>query len=77
VIPATTKRLNEIYHKFGLGRREEALQELRQFSKTLYDPWDKAEFLYHETLWLLEMPDISSAREKLLQLKHVYCSPLI
>jgi tetratricopeptide (TPR) repeat protein len=64
-----TKHLNEMYRKFEGGKQAQALQELREFSQTLHDPWDKTEFLYHETLWLLELSDVKSARGKLGELK--------
>lgn len=60
-----TQRFNELYNRFEAGNRGEALQELRQLTDNVDDPWDKAELIYHEIMFLLEMGEIPQAKERL------------
>ena len=56
------QRLRDLYSKFEAGECLLALQELRDMTKGVDDPWDKAELAYHETIFLVEMSKIQEAR---------------
>ncbi len=69
-----TQRFNELYRRFEAGDCAEALQGLRNLAGTVDDPWDKAELLYHETMFLLAMNNVPGARERLEDLKKAVAS---
>jgi tetratricopeptide (TPR) repeat protein len=62
------EQFNELYNRFEAGDQGGALQQLRQLTNQVEDPWDKAEFIYHETMFLLEMGEIPQAGERLRDL---------
>ena len=66
---AQKRFLDDAYRKFEAGNRIEALKELRDLSQSLDDPWDRAELLYHETLWLEKLDAVKEARERLEDLR--------
>lgn len=64
-----TRQFEEAYRKYESGDRHKALQELHSLTEAIVDPIDKMGLLYHEVLWLLEMCEISRARDRLEVLK--------
>jgi tetratricopeptide (TPR) repeat protein len=64
-----TQRFEEAYRMFEAGNCLEALRDLRALLEMVDDPWDKAEVIYHETLWLVDLNEISEARRRLCDLQ--------
>jgi tetratricopeptide (TPR) repeat protein len=62
------QRFNEAYSHFENGKYAQALQGIRDLASGISDPWEKAELLYHEVIFLLEMHKISEARQGVLAL---------
>lgn len=69
-----TQRFNEAYRKFERGDRAGALAELRELSRVITDPWYKTALLYHEALFLVEMNDVSTAKQCLDAFKEAFGS---
>jgi tetratricopeptide (TPR) repeat protein len=65
----TRRRFNDLYQRFEAGDREEALRGLHDFAGQIDGPWDRAELLYHGTLWLLELGKLRESRLRLEELK--------
>lgn len=57
-------RFDQLYEKLEACPRVETLQELRDFASTLDDAWDRAELIYHEVLFLLDMEMPLEARQR-------------
>jgi tetratricopeptide (TPR) repeat protein len=64
-----SKRLADIYQKFEAGDFFDALQELRELSTKLDDPWEKAALRCYEALFLAEMGRVPEARQRLEEFK--------
>jgi tetratricopeptide (TPR) repeat protein len=64
----TLQGLNHAYSKFDAHNFDEALEELRSLAATVSDPWEKAELLYHESMFLLESKRIVEARQRVTDL---------
>lgn len=64
----TLQGLNHAYSKFDAHNFDEALEELRNLAATVSDPWEKAELLYHESMFLLESKKIVEARQRVTDL---------
>jgi tetratricopeptide (TPR) repeat protein len=62
------RRFNEVYGRFEAGEYSEALQGLRELATGIDDPWDRAELLYHEAIFLLEMGKVPEARQRVVDL---------
>jgi tetratricopeptide (TPR) repeat protein len=60
---------NHLYEKLEAGPDGEGLQELRDFARRLDDPWEKAELIYHEVLFLLDLDNTWEARRRLKDLQ--------
>jgi tetratricopeptide (TPR) repeat protein len=60
-----TRQFQLLYQDFESGHRVEALRDLRDLARTIAEPWDKAELLYHEALFLLEMGEVRQSRLRL------------
>ena len=69
-----TQRFNEVQTRFDAGDYEEALGGLRDLARGIDDPWDKAELLYHECLFLIEMDKIQDARQQVVALDNALAS---
>ncbi|MGA8766109.1 MAG: hypothetical protein WB559_03740, partial [Candidatus Acidiferrales bacterium] len=69
-----TQDLTEAYRKFEAGDHADGLQQLRDLSSRLDDPWDKAALLCHEALFLVEMSQIPEARQRLEAFKKALAS---
>jgi tetratricopeptide (TPR) repeat protein len=59
-----SQRLAEIYQEFEAGDYVDALQQLRELSTKLDDPWEKAALICYEALFLLEMSRVPEARQR-------------
>jgi tetratricopeptide (TPR) repeat protein len=64
----TLQGLNHAYGKFDADNFDDALEELRSLAATVSDPWEKAELLYHESMFLLESNKIVEARQRVTEL---------
>jgi tetratricopeptide (TPR) repeat protein len=64
-----SQRLTDIYHKFGAGDHADALEQLRELSKELDDPWERAALNDYEALLLVQMGQIPEARQRLEEFK--------
>jgi tetratricopeptide (TPR) repeat protein len=64
-----SQSLSDIYQKFEAGDHVDALQQLRELSTKLDDPWEKAALIYHQALFLLEMNRVPEARQQLEEFK--------
>ena len=56
------QQLNDACTRFDAGERSQALDELLDLAARTKDPWDKAEVLYNEAMFLVEMGRIPEAR---------------
>jgi tetratricopeptide (TPR) repeat protein len=64
----TLQGLNHAYSKFDADNFDDAVEELRSLAATVSDPWEKAELLYHESMFLLESNKIVEARQRVTEL---------
>jgi tetratricopeptide (TPR) repeat protein len=64
----------EICRKFAANNNLEALQALRHLTSRIADPWERAELNYREIMFLVEMHNVSEARQRLEDLKRTQVS---
>jgi tetratricopeptide (TPR) repeat protein len=62
------QRLDRAYSSYHAEDYESAVQQLRDLAATTTNPWDKAELLYHEAMFLQEMGKVSDARARVSEL---------
>jgi tetratricopeptide (TPR) repeat protein len=68
------RRFNDVYSRFDAGDYAQALHGLRELAAGINDPWDKAELLYHEAIFLLEMGKVPEARQRVVGLDKALAS---
>lgn len=66
--PTNARRFDGAYKKYEDGNCSQALQELRELAKDLSNPWEKAEVDAHEVIFLVEMDEITAARQRVEEL---------
>jgi tetratricopeptide (TPR) repeat protein len=64
----TLQGLNHAYSKFDADEFDDALEEIRRVAAAVTDPWEKAELLYYESMFLLESNRIVDARQTVTHL---------
>jgi tetratricopeptide (TPR) repeat protein len=62
------QRFDQVRAKYDAGHYAQALEELLDLAGRVTDPWDKAELLYNEAIFLLEMKRIVDARQRVANL---------
>lgn len=65
---ATLQALNHAYSRFDASNYDDAINEIRNLAARVSDPWEKAELLYHESMFLLEINKIIEARQRVTDL---------
>ncbi len=65
---------NEVHIKYEEGNYSQALQGLRELASEITDPWDKAELLYNEVIFLVVMQKIPEARQRVVGLNKAVAS---
>jgi tetratricopeptide (TPR) repeat protein len=68
------QRFDAVRPKYEDGNYIQALQELRNLAISIIDPWDKAELLYNEILFLVAMDKIVEARHRVVALNRAITS---
>jgi tetratricopeptide (TPR) repeat protein len=63
------KHFNRLYERLEAHAEAQTLQEFADFAKALEDPWDQAELIYHQVLFLLDMDNPTEARQRIEDLK--------
>ena len=65
---ADAQQFNYACARFHAGDYSEALDKLLELATRISDPWDSAELLYNEALFLLEMGRVAEARQRVSDL---------
>ncbi len=68
------QRFNEVRTKYDAGNYAQALQGLRGLASGIVNPWDKAELLYNEIIFLVAMGEIPEARQRVADLNNAVAS---
>jgi tetratricopeptide (TPR) repeat protein len=68
------QRFNDVRSKYEDGNYSQALEELRELASEIIDPWDKAELLYNEIIFLVVMRKIPEARQRVSDLNRAIAS---
>jgi len=66
--PADAQRFDDAYKKYENGNYSQGLQELRELGKRISNPWEKAEVHSHEVIFLLELDEVTAARQRVDEL---------
>src|SRR5258707_12457865 len=68
------QRFKDMRNEYDSGNYSQALQDLRELASEISDPWDKAELLYNEVIFLVVMGKILEARRRVVDLNKAVAS---